>query len=102
MEQFQQLFLQKFSRKIDETFNDFCKKEQLETNTKTLLLFLIDKGLLNKNTIRNFLILEEFKELYPNNNYHKTQTIKHLANKFKISDRAIWTMLNRKAIGSKN
>ena len=96
MQQFQQLFLEKFSNKIHQNFNDFCSKENLEINTKTFLLYLVDKGLLHKTDIRNFLILEEFEELYPTNNFHKTQTIKLLADRFDISDRTIWTMLNRK------
>ncbi len=96
MQQFQQLFLEKFSNKIHQSFSDFCSQEKVEFSTKTFLLYLIDKGLLNKTDIRNFLIVEEFEELYPNNNYHKTQTIKTLAARFAISDRAIWTMLNRK------
>ncbi len=102
MQQFQQLFLEKFSNKIHQTFSAFCIKENLEFNTKTLLLYLIDKGLLNKIDIRNFLILEEFEELYSSNNFHKTQTIKLLADRFDISDRAIWTMLNRKNAIPKN
>lgn len=102
MQQFQQLFLEKFSNKIHQTFNDFCTKKNLEINTRIFLLYLIDKGILNKTDIRNFLIIEEFEELYPNNNFHKTQTIKLLAEKFAISDRAIWTVLNRKNAIPKN
>jgi len=102
MHDFKQLFLEKFSTKIHQSFVDFCKKENLEINTKTLLLYLIDEKLLSKADMRNFLIVEEFKELYPSNNFHKTQTIKILADRFSVSDRAIWTMLNRKNAIPKN
>ncbi len=97
MKEFEQLLVHQFSNKLRQNFQQYCEKHDVSQSHQTFISYLIDKGLLKTSLIRKYTILEEFKELYPSTNFHKTQTIKLLSEKFNLSDRSIWSIIKADA-----
>lgn len=62
-------------------------------NIEHFLQYLIDHKIVSPITIRRYTILQAFEELYPQYNFHKSNTVKILAKEFGISERQIWTIL---------
>lgn len=85
--------LDHFSERLSAEYADYCKRHQIPAGTTDFITFLIDKSLLGTSTIRRFTIRKEFEELYPINQYHKTKTVKKLADKFHLSERAVWSII---------
>ncbi len=65
-----------------------------ESNKITDFLdYLLDHHLIEETNIRRYTILKEFEIQYPQHQYHKTQTVFTIANKYGISERTVWTVL---------
>ena len=74
----------------------FEQKENRPTDCpqiETFLDFLLNHQLIESKNIKRFTLLKEFDVQYPLHGFHKTQTVLSLANKYGVSERAIWTVL---------
>jgi len=85
--------LDHFSDRLSAEYADYCKRHKIQEGTNDFITFLIDKSLLGTSTIRRFTIIKEFEDLYPKNQCHKTKTVKELADKFHLSERAVWSII---------
>ncbi|KAA3632654.1 MAG: hypothetical protein DWQ02_14400 [Bacteroidetes bacterium] len=54
---------------------------------------MIDQELIGQVAIKRYTVIQEFKEAYPLHNYHKTNTVTTLSDKFNIPSRTIWGIL---------
>lgn len=57
------------------------------------LNYLITHNLIEPITIQRYTILYAFQEQYEQHGFHKTNTVKALAEQFELSERQIWTIL---------
>ena len=67
--------IDQFTSIIDAEYIQYCKLHEIAANQADFITYLIDKGILNITTMKHFTILEEFKKLYPEMRYHKTNTL---------------------------
>ncbi len=70
-----------------ENLSKFCP--QIET----FLDFLLSHHFIEPKNIKRFTILKEFEEQYPSHQFHKTNTVYTIANKYEIAERTVWTVL---------
>lgn len=82
-----------FTHIVDLEYNQYCALHQLTPANADFITYLVDRGILSLTTMKHFTILEEFKKLYPEMRYHKTNTVKLLAHKFHLSERSVWAIL---------
>ena len=75
--------------------DSYCEVSKIDANLKNFLLYLIDNDLINESEIRKYTITNEFLEIYQTEAIKKTNIVKRLSEKFRISDRAIWSMLRK-------
>ena len=87
-----------FSKKLQGNFQVYCQDQGLPVDFEQFTTYMIDHGLIGKNAIRQYAILEAFKELYPANEYKKTQTVEQLARRFNVSARSIWSILRKEKL----
>lgn len=78
---------------IQSDFKNYCRRHKAPLNNDTFLTFLYDLNLLNENTIRRYTIMEEYEKMHALPGFQKTKSIRLLADKFNVTDRAIWNML---------
>ena len=74
----------------------FEQKENRPTDcpqVEKFLDFLLNHQLIESKNIKRFTILKEFEEQYPIHQFHKTNTVYTLANKYDIAERSVWTVL---------
>lgn len=55
--------------------------------------YLLDHHLIEETNIRRYTILKEFEIEYPKHQFHKTQTVLTIANKYELSEWTVWTVL---------
>lgn len=65
-----------------------CKEE-----IQHFLDFLLNHNLIEASNIRRFTILKEFDIQYPLHQFHKTNTVYTIANKYGLAERTVWTVL---------
>ena len=89
--------IDQFTSRIDKEYQTYCKRHQVTASHSDFISYLISRGILDVTTMKHFTILQEFKELYPQMRYHKTNTIKKLADKFHLSERSVWSIIKNNA-----
>ncbi|MDN5201352.1 hypothetical protein QQ008_08265 [Fulvivirgaceae bacterium BMA10] len=55
--------------------------------------FLLSRKIINEKETMRYVILQEFHDLYPIYNYHKTKTAASIAKKFNLCKAKVWTVL---------
>ncbi len=93
MKAYTQILVDQFSTRLQKEFISFCEQNRLDSEPKTLLLYLIDNEIISRTDVRKYTILHEFEELCQMKTINKSSIIRSLAAKFNISDRAIWSMI---------
>lgn len=93
---YQKKLMDNFFDIIHKDFVKYCERHQALQNNDTFLTFLHDLNLLNENTIRRYTILEAYEKMSAIPNFQKTKAVRLLADKFNITDRAIWNILSAK------
>ena len=84
-----------FCKKLHLNFRQYCTEHQLPEELDNFTTYLIDQELIDNHTIRQYAILELFKDLYPENKHRKTHTVELLANRFNLTPRSIWNVLRK-------
>jgi len=97
MQKFRKQIMDIFSKRLAETYTEHCGRHHLIENNNTFLDYLIDNEFLNERKIRHFVILSEFNSLYEKNGFHKTNTVRQVADRFNLTDRTIWSVIKANA-----
>ena len=92
---FHKYLLDRFQEYIYQEYLSYCIKHELAASDKGFLTFLIDKKIIPIKEIKQYTILQEFHEVYPKNEFHKTNTVLSLADKYHISERSVWSILKK-------
>ncbi|NJK83384.1 MAG: hypothetical protein HC912_05770 [Saprospiraceae bacterium] len=83
----------RFSEFLVINYEHYCEQHNLDANnTETIITYLVDQELIRPKTIKDYTIVHEFRHLLPQTK-HKTETVALLADKFNISERAVWLVL---------
>ncbi|AEE52443.1 hypothetical protein [Haliscomenobacter hydrossis] len=90
LDQFHELTLQEFT--------DVCMDQHLEVNVRNLLTFLIDEEMISSSCIRRFTIVKEYRRLRQKNASNKTGIVNKLAERYHLSGRAVWSMLQKEKV----
>ena len=86
--------LDRFQEHLQQDYEDYCLRHGLDhENQSGLLAFLIDHELIPPTQIQRYTVRREFRQAYPELDFHKTQTVNMLANRFQISERTVWSIL---------
>lgn len=88
--------LDKFQEHLNADYKAFCVRHGINPSTNGMITYMIDKELIPISQIKRYTLQQEFEYLFPKKNHHKTKTVNMLADKFNISERAIWGILKRK------
>lgn len=87
LDQFQDLTLQ--------AFIETCMDQHQEVNVYNLLTFLIDEQMIAAPNIRRYTIVKEYRRLRHKNVGSKTSIVNKLAERYHLSERAVWSMLQK-------
>ena len=87
LDQFQELTIQEFI--------DVCMDQHQEVNVHNLLTFLIDEQMIAASNIRRYTIVKEYHRLRQKNVGSKTSIVNKLAERYHLSERAVWSMLQK-------
>ncbi len=93
MEGSRKYILDKFLEHLEDSFENFCARHDIESNSSQLVTFLIDQDLIAPTNLQKFTIQREFAKISAEQNGPKTQMVGTLASRFSISERTVWTML---------
>lgn len=93
MEAYRKRIIDRFQDHLNQNFKNYCKRHGIERTDDQLITFLIDQNLISITHIQRYTVLREFEKLYPEQDYHKTQTVNVLADRFSISKRTVWSIL---------
>ncbi len=95
MKVFNQILVEQFFTRLQQNYEGYCEVSKVDASLKNFLLYLIDNDLINESDIRKYTIINEFIEVHQTETIKKTNIVKRLSEKFRISDRAIWSMLRK-------
>lgn len=85
--------LDRFQKHLQESFEAFCLRHDIEKSEQQLVTFLIDQDLIGSVQLQRFTVLKEFEYMNQMPNCPKTQIVDTLANRFCISERTVWNIL---------
>ena len=84
-----------FCGKLLGNFRCYCNEHQIPEELDNFATYLIDQELIDTSIIRQYAILESFKDLYPGKETRKTHTVELLAGRFNLTPRSIWNVLRK-------
>lgn len=84
-----------FCEKLLGNFRCYCNEHQIPEELDNFATYLIDQELIDTSIIRQYAILESFKDLYPGKETRKTHTVELLAGRFNLTPRSIWNVLRK-------
>jgi hypothetical protein len=82
-----------FSNRLQQNFEDYCGNCHIPENLPNFVTYLIDREIIHPGVIRKYTIREAFHELHKREKMGKTQVVKLLAKRFKVSRRTVWNVL---------
>ena len=85
--------LDRFQEHLHSSFENFCTRHGIEPNQNHLITFLIDQDLISPSHLQRYTVLREFEKISTEQNYPKTLVVDTLANRFRISERTVWSIL---------
>ena len=88
------LILDKFQEHVNISYQDFCKRHDIESSSESLITFLIDQNLIPPVTIKRFTVKQEFQQS-AESSIPKSKKIVALSDKFNIPERTIWGILKK-------
>ena len=92
----QKYLVDQFVRNTLTAFQQYCFRHTLSPTNENFLTYLYDRELLNENNMRRYIIMEEYDQMHILPTFKKTQAVRKLADKYQLSDRAIWNIIARK------
>ncbi|MBK8967064.1 MAG: hypothetical protein R3D58_04780 [Saprospiraceae bacterium] len=91
---FKKHILDRFQEHLQQDYEDYCRRHGIDSSAGFgLLTFLIDQELIPPVQIQRYTVRREFRQAYPEQDFHKTQTVHRLADRFQISERTVWSIL---------
>ncbi len=96
MPNYQKKMIDNFFSIVISDFKKYCERHDFAPQNDTFLTYLFDSNLLNENTIRRYTILETYHQMNRLPDFQKTKAVRLLAERFQLSDRAVWNMLAEK------
>jgi len=93
MPNYQKKMIDKFFSIILADFEKYCERHNANPHNDTFLTYLFDSDLLNENTMRRYTVLADYQDLHSQATFQKTKAVRLLADRFQLSDRAVWNML---------
>jgi len=75
-------------------FQAYCTEKRLRPNISNLLNFLLQHQLFDADTIRHYVVLNEFEAWTKSSHFsNKTQTIRQIAVRYSLHENTIWNIL---------
>lgn len=93
MEFHRKQLIDKFEGILFENYRDYCQRYSITPSFEGLITFLVDFEIISPKAITKYTIRQEFEQLYPQKEYHKTNTVLQLADRYNLSERSIWSIL---------
>lgn len=85
--------LDSFQDHLSNNYEAYCKKHKIKSDINNFIVYLIDREIVPSATIRRYAIMQEFERLYPEHDYHKSNTVNTLSELFNLSTRHIWSLI---------
>lgn len=85
--------LDRFQAHLLKKYQSYCDRHNISDEIEHLITFIIDQELISEKNIKHFTVLQEFDDIYPHEDYHKTRTVNALADRFNLSERTVWGIL---------
>lgn len=82
-----------FVKFVKKDFHDYCEENNLEPSNENLIRFLCSHNFIKKKTKLRYMIKKAFNIFYPQNGFHKTNTVYDLAALFDVHENTIWNVL---------
>ncbi len=86
-----------FTKVVLKNYSEHCLRHGIPENNHTFLNFLFTKNLLREVAVRHFTISTEFKKTYDKSKSTKTQTVRLLADKYNMTERAVWNIIKTRS-----
>lgn len=87
--------LDTFAERLCYNFLDYCTAHNQDKTLENFITYLVDREMIDNNTIYHYAILEQFQELSQTTEHKKTKIVNDLADKFNLTPRSIWNILRR-------
>ena len=101
MEEPRKYILDRFQEHLHTGFEVFCTRHGIEKTHDQFITFLIDQDLITASHLQRFTVLKEFEKIRSENDGTKTLVVDTLANRFRISERTVWSILKYAKLGKK-
>lgn len=101
MEEPRKYILDKFQEHLHSGFEAFCSRHGIEKTDGQFITFLIDHDLISQTQLQRYTVLREFEKINMEQHGPKTLVVDTLANRFRISERTVWTILKQAKISKK-
>ncbi|MEO1261055.1 MAG: hypothetical protein AAFZ15_19800 [Bacteroidota bacterium] len=95
MEANQMFLFRQFEKKIQQSWDQYCKAHSVENRTEEFIAWLIDQQLISDTSIRRYTIISDYNNLYPDGKTKKTEVVRSLSLKYNLSERSIWTIIRK-------
>ena len=83
-------------------YNDIKCKYSDDAGIKNVVLYLVEKGLIEPKRLRNYMIISDFNELLKVNRGHSTHTFMDLSIKYDVSDRTCQNVVYKESKKNKS
>ena len=87
--------IEEFCSAIKGDFNAYCEQFERENNRDHFITFLIDYELISSKKIKDYTIIKTF-DATNSADKSKTQVVRELAQRFNLSTRSLWSILQKK------
>jgi len=87
--------LDKFQIHIEAGYNAFCARHGLQKTENQFITYLIDQDLISPSQLQRYTVIKEFEKICSEEACVKTRAVETLANRFRLSERTIWSVLRR-------
>lgn len=99
MQIYQKQLIDFFSSLVHQNFDAYCNRHAIPKNNNSFLNFLFTQDLMSETAIRRYTIDSEYSTLkQQNEELTKSQLVRLLADKYNLTDRTIWNIIQTKSI----
>lgn len=96
MEEPKKYILDRFQEHLRLDFETFCNRHRIDKTNNQFITFLIDQNLISFSHLQRYTVRQEFEYIAADRECRKTQIVDTIANRFRISERTIWSILKDK------
>jgi hypothetical protein len=93
--------LDRFQEHLRAAYEAYCARHGIEDTNEQFITFLIDQDLISISHLQRYTVIQEFEKLKAEVQCAKTQAVGTLANRFRLSERTVWSMLRNAEIKKK-